>query len=113
MVIVKPIPPQLLIHTITYEEYLGEAAFGSKYADPLIMTDVLVQPVFKTKRHLEGVDVDIVARIFLDTVNTPMARSLLNRSKITFNGKVLKVVGCSPLYTFDPIVPHHYEVELV
>lgn len=110
---VKPIPRNLLIHTITYEEFTGDAAFGEQFSPPVVIANVLIQPLHKTRRDSNGVEVEVNSLVFLDSVNTPLARPLISRSKVSFGADTLRVITCEPLYAFDPVTPHHYEVTLV
>lgn len=110
---IRPIPRKLLIHTVIYEEYLGDEAFGESFGAPITVGRVLVQPLHKMRRDPNGEEVEIHSVIFIDSVNTPLARPFVGKSKVNFNGEDLRVVSCEPLYTLNPDVPHHYEVTLV
>lgn len=111
-----PIPKRNLIHTITYEEYKGEDPFGGggdDFAESETLSRVLFQPKSSLRRDGNGEEIQLTGIIFLDAKNTPDFKPLIEKSRITFNGKDMRVNACKPLYAFDPKTPHHYEIEVV
>lgn len=109
---IKTIPKRLLIHSIGYEEFKGDGSFGEESHPGEIIENVLVQPKTEIRRDLYEEEVQIDAVIFLDATNTPKFKPLKEKSKVHFNGREWRVVSCDALYTFDPGVPHHYEVKI-
>lgn len=109
---ISQIPRHLLIHSVVYEEYVKTGAFDKEYKDPIMLTNVLVQPSFKVVKDARGQEREIKALLFMDTVNTPNCQALVPDSNVKFGDLEGVVVSCDPIYTIDPITPHHYEVSL-
>lgn len=109
---IKPIPRKLLIHTIEYEEFVKDGSFGEEFAPVETLTRVLVQPKTEIMRDSYQEEIQIDAIVFLDSVNTPNFKRLKEKSKVHFGEREWRVVACDALYTFDPAIPHHYEVKL-
>lgn len=109
---IKPIPKRLLIHTIEYEEFVKDGSFGEEFAPRESIESVLVQPKTEIRRDMYQEEIQIDAVIFLDAVNTPKFKPLKEKSKVHFNGREWRVVACDALYTFNPAIPHHYEVKI-
>lgn len=109
---ISQIPKHLLIHSIIYEEYIKVGIYDKEYKDPETFTNVLVQPAFKIIKDVRGQEREIKALIFLDTVNTPNCKAFVPDSVVKFGELEGIVVSCEPIYTIDPIKPHHYEVSL-
>jgi hypothetical protein len=107
---IRPIPKKLLIHSIEYEEFLGDGPFGEEYAEKETISNVLVHPKTLIHRDEKNEEIQINAVIFLDAVNTPNFKPLTIKSKVYFNGREWRVYQCEPYYTLNPDVPHHYEV---
>lgn len=110
---VRPIPVRLLIHSIGYEEYEGEKSFGSSWLPNETIDYVLFQPKTEWALDSKNREVEIKGIIFLDAVETKPYKPLTVGSKIKFKDWDLVVMDCSPLYTFDPTIPHHYEVRVM
>src|SRR5690606_4069498 len=112
MMHIEPIPISLLIHSIEYEEFIKVSTYDKEYKPVEIIDNVLVQPIVSIKKDSRGQEVQTKAVIFLDSVNTPNCKELKVDSKITFGSLSGTVIACEPLYTFDTITPHHYEVTI-
>ena len=110
---VKPIPKELLIHEVDYEEYKGTGNFGDEWEDSVTIDHVRFEPETKITRDANGEEVKTQGTLFLDAVNTPKFRQMKVNSKVTFDGQEMRVNACDVLYAFDPDTPHHYEVELI
>lgn len=111
--ILKQIPRHLLIHNITYEEYIEEGSFGSKYKAPELIRFVLYQPEYELVRDSNGEEVLTKGNIYIDSKNSDPPKMLREKSKIDFNGIKLVVNSCAPVYAFDGDKPHHYKVTVV
>jgi hypothetical protein len=109
--IIRPIPKQLLIHSIVYEEYLGQGNFGESWGDPETIDCVRFEPKTAIRMDANGEEIETQGIIFLDAVNTPNCKPLKVKSKVTFNGIEMRVHACNPYYGFNQV--HHYEVEVV
>lgn len=108
---VNPIPHEVLIHEVTYEEYLGEDRFGEAYGPPVTLGKVLVQPVSSIKRSSTSEEEAFSSLLFFDCVNSfPSEVKFKKLSKITFNGEEMTVNKINPIYAFRL---HHYELELI
>lgn len=110
---INPIPRHLLIHEIEYEEFIRDGSFGEEFKDPETIVHVLVQPKTVLSRGSNNEEVQVRSIMFIDLMNTPNAKELIVKSKVRFNGKVMRVNACNAYYTLDPVTPHHYEVELI
>lgn len=109
---VRPIPHNMLIHTIEYEEFVKDSTFGEEFKPREVITHVLVQPAKGLRIETNDTNIDNRSTIFLDRTNTPKFKELKQRSKVYFRGEELRVVGCKSLYDFHPEIPHHYEVDV-
>jgi len=109
---IKPIPERLLIHTIQYEEFTRDGAFGEEFKPIVTIPFVLVQPKTQIRRNDAGEEIEIKAIVFIDALNTPNAQPLKEKSKVYFNNREWRVKSCESLYALNPTAPHHYEVML-
>lgn len=107
-----PIPFSLLVHTVTYEQFVDDGRFGKSHDEPITLSFVRVE---ETTSKEQSQYVDNVAHthvLFYDVVNSKSERPFEFKvnSKITFNGKELTVKRVIPIEGFKL---HHYEIELV
>ncbi|MBN6889903.1 minor capsid protein [Cytobacillus horneckiae] len=109
---IKPIPKSLLIHTIEYEKFLKDGRYGPEFDEKETIVSVRVEPLTKLVRDSNNEEVQASAIIFIDSVNTPNAKPLIEKSKVHFRGRDYVVLSCEPLYALDPETPHHWEVSL-
>lgn len=108
---IRPMPLAMLIHKVTYEEYLGEGRYGVEYKEPVLLKNVLVQPVSSLQRTSTGDSEAFNSLMFFDCVNSkPLDVKFVKDSKITFKGDEMILNRVNPIYTFNL---HHYELELI
>lgn len=109
---IEPIPEELLIHSVVYEEFLGDTSFGKKWAPPVEITDVRVEPYTNLVATVDGEQIDVSSILFIDTENSSMTSEMKKGSRVKFGEDTMVVVECKPYYAFDPVTPHHYEAIL-
>lgn len=108
---IRPIPKQLLIHSIVYEEYIGRGGFGDTWKPSETIENVFVEPQTKLFKTANNQEVQLQAIIYLDAENTPKFKELKENSKITFGSMIGKVFQCKAFYTpKNANIPHHYEI---
>lgn len=112
MMDIEPIPEELLIHEVTYEEFLGDTTFGKKWAPPIAITNVRIEPQSNLVATINGESIDVSSMLFIDAVNSSHKTELKKGSRVKFGQDNLTVVECKPYYAFDPNTPHHYEAIL-
>lgn len=107
---IKPMPKEMLIHSVTYEEFY-ENRHGQGFKDPIELKHVLIQPVSSIKRSNLSDEVSYNSLLFFDCVNSrPSDITFKKKSRIKFNGESMVVDKVNPIYTFNL---HHYELELI
>lgn len=109
---VKPIPKQLLIHSIKYKHYMGNDGWDDTWDDSTTINNVRVEPVSQLNRssNAEGEQASHV--VIVDRVNSSAFPDFAIKSRITFNGgDPREVVDVKPFYGFESS-PHHYEIEV-
>lgn len=109
---IRPIPKKMLIHSIQYEEYIGDERWGDKWADPVTINHVLVQPATSLSRGSNSEDVVAQHVLYIDRKHSSKFPHMTEKSKVTFEGDTWEVHKVNPYYAFGSI-PHHYENELV
>ncbi|WP_342489170.1 putative minor capsid protein [Cytobacillus sp. FSL W7-1323] len=109
---IKPIPKSLLIHSIEYEKFLKDGRHGPEFDEKEAIVSVRVESTTKLIRDSNNEEVQASAIIFIDSVNTPNAKPLIEKSKVYFRGRDYVVISCESLYALDPETPHHWEVSL-
>lgn len=108
---IKPIPIEMLIHTVIYEEFVSKDRNGEVFKEPVTLEDVLLQPISSLKRTNLSDEKAFKSLLFFDCVNSkPEGVAFKKRSKITFNGDTMVLNEINPIYTFTL---HHYELELI
>jgi Minor capsid protein len=110
---IQPIPLNLLIHEVIYEEYLGNrSGMGEEYKAPITLKNVRVDSVVN-KGKVSGTAVSEQHHdqytLFYDVVHSTPPLDIVEKSKVTFNGRTLKVSKANPIYAFSL---HHYEAGL-
>lgn len=108
---IKSIPKRLLIHSIEYEEFLGDDGWDDSFADPITINNVRVNPVSKLSRSNDSEGEQVNHVVFVDRKNSSHFPSFKIKSRITFNDITREVVDVKPYYAFDS-EPHFYEIEL-
>lgn len=108
---VRPIPKELLIHSVVYEEHQEKDRYGNEFKEPVTLSNVLVQPVSSIKRADSGDQVAYNSLLFFDCVNSlPSSITFVKGSKVSFHGETMYINKVNPIYTFSL---HHYELELI
>lgn len=107
--LVKPIPLQLLIHTISYQEYYNNDGLGSGFKEPVTINNVRVDPVTSVIRSSLRDDTEANSVIFIDRTHSTPYLEFKEKSKITFKSKAYEIVQVKTLFD-DQELPHHYEV---
>ncbi|KIN42422.1 putative minor capsid protein [Bacillus subtilis] len=109
----KPIPIELLIHSIEYEEIAEDTTgWGGEFEAPITIGKVRVEPVTAIMRNNVRDDVEGQSVIFIDRLNSKPFKRLKEQSRVTFNGKTYEVQKVKEMYDENPGAPHHYEVEI-
>ncbi|MBU5327631.1 putative minor capsid protein [Bacillus paralicheniformis] len=109
----KPIPEELLIHSVTYEEYTGrDDGWDDNPAEPVTITKVRVEPITGIVRNNVRDDVEGQSIVFIDRTHSKPFKRPAERSKMTFNGRKYEVSKVKECYDENPGDPHHYEVIL-
>lgn len=109
---VKPIPKRLLIHSVDYREYIQDDRWGDRFADPITLRFVRVEPATALNRDATKEEIPARAILFLDRVFTRPFVEPKEKSRVTFQGHEYEVHEVKALYAFGPDV-HHFEVVLV
>lgn len=108
---INPLPIDFLIHSVTYEEFVGKGRDRNVYKSSISLQNVLIQPVSSLKRSGLSVENSFKSLMFFDCVNsTPNDIQFVKGSKITFNNQVMYINGITPISAFTL---HHYELELI
>lgn len=109
----KSIRLSLLIHTVTYQEYVGEDdSWGGSdnYAPPVTIERVRIEPEKTVVLNGNGDSTVMQTLLFHDAVHsTPV--TFKEKSKVIFNGKEMTVSKVSDFYDRSRL--HHVEVVLV
>jgi Minor capsid protein len=110
---IQPIPINLLIHEVVYEEYLGNpSGLGEEYKDKITLKNVRMDAVI-SKGKVNGTatseQYDNQYTMFYDVVHSTPPVDIVEKSKVTFNGRVFTVTRPNPIYAFTL---HHYEAGL-
>lgn len=107
---IKPIPIKLLSHQIRYEEYASSDGWDSEFKDPIIISNVRIDPFRKLKRTTKSESINTSHILIIDRINSSSFHEFKERSKITWNNKIFEITKVNPIYGFNEI--HHYELEL-
>ncbi|PJZ00379.1 minor capsid protein [Bacillus vallismortis] len=109
----KPIPANLLFHSIEYEEYAGDSnGWGGNFEPAQSIENVRVEPVTAIMRSNIRDDVEGESIVFIDRLNSTPYKKLKEKSRVTFEGKTYEIQRVKALYDENPGAPHHYEVEI-
>lgn len=109
---IRPIPLSLLIHSVTYEEYVGNDGWGETYLPPVTLENVLVQPTSNINRSNIAEEKQYKAILFFDMTHSSPKVTFKEKSRVAFNGETMTVQKVNTLYALST-TPHHIEVELV
>lgn len=111
--IIKPISKEVLIHEVTYEEFVPGDGFETEdgFKEPITLTNVLVQYLSNIARNNIAEALNYNALLFFDVVNSKSSGvfEFKEKSRVTFDGKQMIVEKINPIYAFKL---HHYEVGL-
>jgi hypothetical protein len=112
MILVKPIPIEILIHEAIYEEMGSNTRYGESYLPPVTLKNVRINYERSIKRTSDTEGKSTKATMFFDLVNSSASGEFefKEKSKVTFNGMVMQVQKVNPIYASKL---HHYEVELI
>lgn len=110
---VPPIPKELLIHTVEYHEYIPDSPYGDAWKDPVILTNVRLEPNRSMQNGFYEEIASIIGLVlfYCFTHSQPSNITFPDKSKVIFNGRELHVNSKDELYAFGPD-PHHLEVVL-
>lgn len=112
---IDPIPKELLIHSVTYREFIQNETWGETYKPSITLTNVLVQPATALTKDTIRETIQAKAILFYDMEHskpTMPVFSFIEKSKIVFQGQEMTVDKVNIFYAFDGETPHHYEIEL-
>ncbi|WP_342045920.1 putative minor capsid protein [Bacillus sp. OTU530] len=108
---VRPIPLAVLIHSVEYQEYTGNARWGETYKESVILQNVRIFPGSYLRRGIRE-DVRLNTFMIYDCTNsTPRDITFVEKSKIVFGGKEMMVQRVNEQYASED-APHHFEVLL-
>jgi hypothetical protein len=112
--VIKPIPKNILIHSVEYEEFVQGDGFETEdgFKPAVTLTNCRVEAASNIKRTNTGEELQYKALLFFDVVNSSASGQfeLKEKSRVTFDGKTMYVNKVNPIYGFSL---HHYEIELV
>jgi hypothetical protein len=113
--VIRPIPLPLLIHSVEYRERIDDDRWGEKFADPVTIERVRVQPIASYRRKTgererEKPNESFV--LFFDMKNSCPLVNFKEKSKVIFQGKEYSVIRVSEFHAFDT-TSHHIEVMLL
>jgi hypothetical protein len=112
--VIRTIPLSLLIHEVTYEEYLENERYGETYAQPVTLKKVRMEPVLSQQQRTSAtVREQSIDRyiLFFDMTHSEPKVQFKEKSKVTFNDQTYIVSKVSEVYDFST-TPHHIEVML-
>ncbi|PSL41707.1 minor capsid protein [Salsuginibacillus halophilus] len=110
---VKPIPKNLLIHTVTHEPYEEGGGWDEpESSEPVTIERVLVQPASALRRNSNADRIEAENVLFVDRANSSAFPDIKAKDTVKFDGKSHEVHKVNKQYAFGP-KPHHIEVELV
>lgn len=112
---IRPIPLPLLIHSVEYRERIDDDRWGEKFADPVTIERVRVQPIASYRRKTGEREREKPNESFVLFFDMKHSRPLVNfkeKSKVIFQGKEYSVIRVSEFHAFDT-TPHHIEVMLL
>ncbi|XQY90645.1 putative minor capsid protein [Metabacillus sp. HB246100] len=111
---IKPIPKKILIHTVTYEEWVEGDGITTEdgFKAPVTLSNVRVQHVSDLTVNTNNKELKYDAILFFDMKNSKASGkfTFVEESKITFEGKEMFIQKVDPVYAFEL---HHYELGLV
>lgn len=108
----QPIPKELLIHTVTYEEFTGMGTWGETFAAPVTLTNVLVQPSTELIKDTIREAINGRALMFFDVENSAPLVNFAEKSKVSQGTVIYTIDKVKIFYGFDS-TPHHYEIILI
>jgi hypothetical protein len=108
---IKPIPKELLVHTIEYYEYLPGDAFGEAYQEPITVEFVRFEPSSKLVKGQSGNNESVqgVGVFFMDYTHTSPFIIPSDKSKFVYDDKEYFVKQVDKLFA-DTATIHHLEV---
>lgn len=112
MVRARPIPRQLLIHTVEYEEYLNDDGWGDEFAEKVTIERVRMDVNEKVSRSQTSSGTKATNILFVDRTHSSPYPKFKKKSKIYWDGDEYEIDSVKALYDSDQ-VPHHYELGLV
>jgi hypothetical protein len=109
--IAKPIPLQLLIHTIQYAAKSGNNGWDDTFLDAVEIKNVRVEPAVNLKRSSTKVSSEAQHLVFVDRTHSTPYPEFEKGSKVTWKNVEYELASVKPFYDTGDI-PHHYELEL-
>lgn len=107
---VKPIPARVMKDTVTYEHYTGTERWGDTWDAHETLNSVRVFPITSLTNNGDSSRIDADTLLLYDVITSSgMTKEFVEKSKVTFEGKVLTVVKVDKLSGFKL---HHYEIRL-
>lgn len=113
VVVIRPIPKKLLIHTVSRSlegvtDRWGNETPGANQE----LRHVRMEPSSKVIRDKSGAEIQLAATLFYDCKNSrPKGVSFAVDDRIVFNGQKHAVQLVEPLYDGEKL--HHYELGLI
>lgn len=108
---IKPIPLNVLQHTVTYEQFQKGDGINTSdsFLTAVTLSKVRVQQLSNFSRNTVSEELLYDSILFYDVVNSSGlgSQSFTEKSKITFNGKTMYIEKISPVEAFSL---HHYEL---
>jgi len=111
---IGPLPKRWLIHTITYEEYIGKDDWGNPiYDDPIEIKHVRFDNSTVFSRDSTQTKVLADGIIFVDAINSNPILNFKEQSKIVFQREELTLQKVIPCYHPTKNKIRHYELEVI
>lgn len=114
MSVVRQMPISLLIHSITYEEFVQGNGFDTEdgYKAEVTLSNIRIESISNIKRNSQGEELQYKALLFFDVVNSKASGSFefKEKSRVIWDGKTIFVSKVNPIYAFSL---HHWELELL
>ncbi|MED2978197.1 putative minor capsid protein [Bacillus swezeyi] len=108
----KPIPKELLIHSISYEEFSGKDRYGDTWKAPVNIDFVRVEPIERVTRNSNGEEITSQTTVFVDAVHSSPTPNFVEKSKVTFSGRTRFINEIREQYAKVNSI-HHWELMLV
>ncbi len=113
MVVIRPIPKNLLIHSVKLEKRIKDEWGNTTVQEETTMKHVRMEPSNKIIRDKNNAEIKLNATLFIDVVHSKIGKEVEIEidDLISFNGDQYRVQEVERLY--DERKLHHCEIGLV